>query len=559
MKTYLALFVSSACFSLLLTPLILKLSERYGFGQDPTGERKVHARSIPRLGGIAIFISMIGTLTLLLLYDNRVAQVLNIHLSDLQVLFIPATLLFFTGLYDDLRSLNPWWKLVFQVSAALLCFQLGLRIELVTNPLSGDLVNLGWLALPVTVVWLVGVTNAFNLVDGMDGLAGGLACLISISVGLMAMLNGRVLVAIFAVTIVGATLGFLRFNFHPARIFMGDGGSHFLGFLLAALAVRTGEKSSFIVSIAIPLLILGVPILETGVTILRRLLAGRPLFEADGGHIHHMLLRGGVSHRVIVLAMYLATAIFGLAAFVLVFNRTMGIAVITLLVSVLMALVFTRLGYHEFREVGDLMERAFFFQRRILSNQIFIRAAASKLTDSESPAALFGQLAVLFHRLGFCRAQLNLAVANGDPSWRMFLWDWSPSGDDPLDLPGDGCPEEEQAWSMEIPLASDEKMKARLRLSRPLESEHLYFQIYSLVDLLGGQLREALLRFNPDEYDGYFRERQAEAGVDAVRSAGAAAPATEPAAAHALAPGRRRVRSASRRAPGYPERRLPRL
>ncbi len=192
---------------------------------------------------------------------------------------------------------------------------------------------LGWLALPVTVLWLVGVTNAFNMVDGMDGLAGGLACLISMSVGLMALLNGRVAGGHFHGDHRRRHMGFLRFNFHPARIFMGDGGSYFLGFLLAAMAVRTGEKSSFIVSIAIPLLVLGVPILETGVTILRRLLAGKPLFKADGGHIHHMLLRGGVSHRVIVLVMYLATAMFGLAAFVLVVNRTMGIAVIMVLVS----------------------------------------------------------------------------------------------------------------------------------------------------------------------------------------------------------------------------------
>jgi len=557
MKTYLALFLSSAFFSLLLTPLILRLSEHYGIGQDPTGERKVHAHSIPRLGGIAIFISMIATLGLLRIYDNNVAQVLNNHLGDILVLFIPATMLFFAGLYDDLRGLNPWCKLGAQTGAALLCFWLGLRIDLITNPLSGDPMPLGWLALPVTVIWLVGVTNAFNLVDGMDGLAGGLACLISISVGLMALLNGQVLVAIFAMTIVGATLGFLRFNFHPARIFMGDGGSHFLGFLLAALAVRTGEKSSFIVSIAIPLLILGVPILETGVTILRRLLAGRPLFQADGGHIHHMLLRGGVSHRVIVLAMYLATAVFGLAAFVLVFNRTMGIAVITLLVSVMLALVFTRLGYHEFREFGDLMERAFFFQRRILSNQIFIRAAASKLNESANPAELFGQLAVLFHRLGFCRAQLNLAAAGEGPDWRMFLWDWSPCGPVPVDLPGNGCPDDEQAWSLEIPLADDQEMKARLRLSRQLESDHLYFQVYSLVDLLGGQLRESLRLFTPEDYEAYFRSRLADVEA-AARLAGPLSPVAEPEPVHPLAVGRSQIRSASRMEQRHQVRSLPR-
>lgn len=542
MKTYLVLFLSSACLSLFLTPLILWFSEKYRIGQDPAGERKVHARSIPRLGGITIYFSVIATLSLLFFYDNKVTQVFSIHLSDIQVLFIPATLLFLLGLFDDLRGLNPWFKLGAQLFAALLCFWLGLRIELVTNPLSGEVVALGWLALPVTVLWLVGVTNAFNMVDGMDGLAGGLACLISISVGLMALLNGRVLVAIFTVTIVGATLGFLRFNFYPARIFMGDGGSYFLGFMLAALAVRTGEKSSFIVSIAIPLLVLGVPILETGVTILRRLLAGKPLFQADGGHIHHMLLRGGVSHRVIVLGMYLATAMFGLAAFVLVVNRTMGIAVIMVLVSVILALIFTRLGYHEFREFGDLVERAFFFQRRILSNQIFIRAAASKLTQTKSPAELFEQLAVLFHRLGFCRARLDLAVACDEPDWRLFNWDWSPNGADAADLPGEGCPDEEKVWSLDIPLASDPQLRARLQLSRALSSARLYFQFYSLVDLFGGQLSKSLTLFTPREYDEYFSERRAAAQVQAATTGPEAAPVHP----HPLAAGRSKVRSASR-------------
>jgi len=545
MKTYLVLFLSSTCISLCLTPLILRFSMRSGFGQDLTGERKVHDHTIPRLGGIAIYISVVATLLLLLFYDNQVTQVFNLHLDDIKLLFIPATLLFLMGLTDDLMGLNPWVKLGVQLVAALLCFWLGMRIELVTNPITGGPIALGWLALPVTVLWLVGVTNAFNMVDGMDGLAGGLACLISISVGLMALLNGQILVALFTVTIVGATLGFLRFNFHPARIFMGDGGSYFLGFLLAALAVRTGEKSSFIVSIAIPLLVLGVPILETGVTILRRLLAGKPLFQADGAHIHHMLLRGGVSHRVIVLVMYMITAMFGLAAFVLVVNRTMGIAVIMLLVSVVLALIFTRLGYHEFREFGDLMERAFFFQRRILSNQIFIRAAASKLTESRSPADLFNQLVLLFHRLEFCRAQLNVAVACRDSAWRIFNWDWSPGDSSVADLPGNGCPEGEQVWSLRIPLASDQKLRARLQLSRSLGSDHLYFQVYSLVDLLGGQLHDALLLFTSQEYDEYFRERQAQAeSVSAAAGASAHQPGQVP--SHAFIPGRSAIRSASR-------------
>lgn len=541
MKTYLALLLSSACISLCLTPLILRFSERYGIGQDLTGERKIHDRTIPRLGGIAIFISVIATLSLLLLYDNKVTQIFSIHIDDIQVLFLPATLLFGMGLVDDLRGLNPWFKLSVQLAAALLCFWFGLRIELVSNPFGGGQFALGWLALPVTVVWLVGVTNAFNMVDGMDGLAGGLACLISISVGMMALLHGRALVAIFTVTIVGATLGFLRFNFHPARIFMGDGGSYFLGFLLAALAVRTGEKSSFIVSIAIPLLILGVPILETGVTVLRRLLAGKPLFQADGGHIHHMLMRGGFSQRVIVLLMYLVTAVFGLAAFALVVNRAMGIAVVTLVVSVVLALIFTRLGYHEFREFGDLVERALFFQRRILSNQILIRAAAARLTESESPEKLYGQLVELFNHLGFCRARLDLAVAAEKPHWRMFNWDWSPGKAGVEDLPGNGCPEEDKVWTMEIPLSAGPELRARLQLSRAVSSDRLYFQVYSLVDLFSAQLGQALALFSAEEYDRYFRRRAA-----AERSAAAAGPAASAVPAHPLAAGRSRIRSASR-------------
>jgi UDP-GlcNAc:undecaprenyl-phosphate GlcNAc-1-phosphate transferase len=255
------------------------------------------------------------------------------------------------GLIDDLRGLSFHWKFAAQILAGVYAWNCGFLIEKLTNPFGGAL-DLGWLSLPLTVLWIVGVTNAVNLIDGLDGLAAGIALIITVAVGVLAIVRGDVGLTAASVALAGALSGFLRFNFNPARIFLGDSGSLFLGFVLAVTTVR-GQKGGTAVAILAPLLILGVPLFDTGLAVLRRLYRiGNQgvrtdnalgymvrnwdhVFRPDRGHIHHRLIDWGMTHRGAVICLYGLGTIFALAALALVVGKSHWLGL--LLVAVLFA------------------------------------------------------------------------------------------------------------------------------------------------------------------------------------------------------------------------------
>lgn len=317
--------------SLIITPGVIKLAFKVG-AIDKPNSRKVHARVMPRLGGLAIF-GAFALPTMVALDFNR--QFIGLLLGGMVILVL--------GVMDDLKDISPKVKLAGQLVAALILIGFGTKVENLTNPFGNDPITLGWLSIPVTVFWIVGVTNAVNLVDGLDGLAAGIAAIAAATLGLVAMENDPA-ITLVAFTLVGAILGFMRYNFNPARIFMGDSGSLFLGYTLAGLAIMGLAKSATVFSLFIPVLVLGVPILDTLFAIIRRIVNDQPIFKADKAHLHHCLLASGLSHRQTVLVIYLIHgALSGVAVLLNELTTTQGMLIL-LGISVVTLIGANRLG-----------------------------------------------------------------------------------------------------------------------------------------------------------------------------------------------------------------------
>jgi UDP-GlcNAc:undecaprenyl-phosphate GlcNAc-1-phosphate transferase len=291
----------------LLIPWVTRFAYAMGKVDNPDG-RKVHSTPIPRLGGVAIYLGFVLALGMLELLKPGIFFATR---GPWIGIVAGATVVFGLGIVDDLFTLPAKLKLVVQIGAALLAYHLGVRIEFVTNPFGGMLVLPYGVSLAITVFWLVGITNTINLIDGLDGLAAGVTTIAAITLGILALQTDQVFSALIALTLAGSTIGFLRYNFSPAKIFMGDSGSLFMGFTLGALAVTGVLKTAAAVTLLLPLLILGVPIFDTTFAILRRSLQGKPIFAPDRGHLHHRLLGAGLSHRRAVLLIYGMSALLG--------------------------------------------------------------------------------------------------------------------------------------------------------------------------------------------------------------------------------------------------------
>src|SRR6185436_650819 len=304
MKTYFALFVISTGSALIITPLIRRLCQRFNLLDVPNDDRRVHTSAVPRLGGIAIYISLMVALASLLLVSNLVTDALSYYRPLFFKVLVPSSLVLLLGTYDDLRGANAAVKFLGLGLIASLFYAMGGRIEALAVPFVGVLTFPTPLSFVLTVFWLVAISNAFNLIDGVDGLATGAALFSSVVILIVALSGGHSVMTVVAIVICGALAGFLRYNFNPASIFLGDSGALFVGFLLAALSLMGAQKATTAIAVITPILAFGLPVVDTTVTMARRLIGGRPIFQGDGEHIHHMLLARGWSQRRVVLILY---------------------------------------------------------------------------------------------------------------------------------------------------------------------------------------------------------------------------------------------------------------
>ncbi|MEK4761894.1 MraY family glycosyltransferase [Viridibacillus sp. FSL E2-0187] len=316
--TYLAWIVAFIA-SILLTPLVKRLAFRVG-AVDRPNYRKVHAKIMPRLGGLAIYLAfLIGILILRPMHEAMLP------------LLIGSFVIIVTGVLDDMFEISAKAKLLGQlIAAVIVIFFGGIQIDYINIPFGGEL-NFGFLSIPLTIIWIVGITNSINLIDGLDGLAAGVSTIALIALAGMAFIMGDIFVIIMATMLAVSTIGFLFYNFHPAKIFMGDTGSLFLGFMISVLALM-GFKNVAFVSLVIPIIMLGVPISDTFFAIVRRLLNKQPPFSPDKSHLHHCLLNVGFTHRQTVIIIYGMASMFGLAAIVFSMAKLWGgILLITVL------------------------------------------------------------------------------------------------------------------------------------------------------------------------------------------------------------------------------------
>lgn len=407
---------------------------------DPTDERKLHTTPIPRVGGIAIFAAF--ALTLVALAAIFGEQMLRIEDGGrLGVVLAGAAGIHVLGLWDDVRNLRARWKFLAQIAIALAVFAGGVRVNEVSLPLVG-VVHLGAAAGALfTVVWFVGITNAFNLIDGLDGLAAGAALFALTTMFVVAGINGQQGAGLVTLVLAGATLGFLHYNFHPASIFLGDSGSLFLGFMLAGIGLLSAQKSPTAVAVAIPVVSLGLPVLDTTLAIVRRFLRGQPIFSADRGHIHHRLLGLGHSPRKVALLLYGACAMLALGGMLLV-NNSAYVAIVLVLIGAGTGVAVQRLRFREFEELGRLVRRGV-RPREVIGRNVRIREATATLGAIQDIGMLFGALERTFAREDFMRVEVRLRRSfierrDAVPLDRrieddIVVWSWSRNGSPRVD------------------------------------------------------------------------------------------------------------------------------
>jgi UDP-GlcNAc:undecaprenyl-phosphate GlcNAc-1-phosphate transferase len=384
----------------ILTPLCRDLALRWGLVDEPDYVRKFHSGAIPRVGGVAIFIAYVASFAVFL-PSFQFGAMVHGHLDVVRNLFPAATIVFFTGLLDDLLGLKAWQKFTGQFIAAGVAVWAGVQIPaIVWHRLPS------WCAIPVTILWLVGCTNAFNLIDGLDGLAAGVGFLATMTTLVAALLDHNFGLAIAIVPLAGALLGILCFNFNPASIFLGDSGSLFIGFLLGCYSVLWGQKSATILGMTAPLIALSIPLLDTCLAVVRRFLRHQPIFGPDRGHIHHKLLARGLTPRRAVILVYIVCSFCALLSILYSFGheRFGGAVIVTFCAGAWFGI--QHLGYAEFEMARRLVLGGNF--RRQLNAELKLAKFRDDLAAATTPDQCWNVLQHMYSEFGFNEIRFKL-------------------------------------------------------------------------------------------------------------------------------------------------------
>ncbi|MDT8715594.1 undecaprenyl/decaprenyl-phosphate alpha-N-acetylglucosaminyl 1-phosphate transferase [Clostridium sp. 19966] len=328
----------AAIISFLITPLVRKLAFKFKAVDIPRGGRKIHKVTMPRWGGISIYVSFI----VVILIKNG-----DVNIKEWGIV-LGAFIILIGGMLDDRFELRPHQKLIFQLLASIVVIAMGLKIEVLTNPLSiiDPSISIGpILSIPMTIIWIIGITNALNLMDGLDGLSAGISLISCLTIMIISIMKDNIGSALITAILSGSIIGFLPYNFHPASIFLGDTGAQLLGFLLATISIEGAVKSAAAFAIVVPILTMALPIFDTLFAIIRRKINGKPISEGDRGHMHHRLLDMGFTQKQAVMVMYLISAVLsGIAVIAIQMNSTASY-VLLFVVTLIIALVCWKLGF----------------------------------------------------------------------------------------------------------------------------------------------------------------------------------------------------------------------
>jgi UDP-GlcNAc:undecaprenyl-phosphate GlcNAc-1-phosphate transferase len=440
----LSVFLIAVFTSLLVTPVVVRVVTARGvYGHVRAGSDSRAVR-VPRMGGIAIAIATTAAVAVAVLAPGGAMGAGATPDRFFIGLMLAAWLLFAAGLLDDLYNLRPAAKILAQCAAGVVAYGFGFRVEHLS--FSGASLEVGAFALPLTLLWIVGITNAFNLIDGLDGLATGIGLVALGSTFAVAWMLDNAAVALVCAALGGALLGFLRYNFRPARIFLGDSGSLFVGFMVAVLSVHGSTKSATAALTAAPLLLLALPILDTILSVVRRWLRGKPVFGADEHHLHHRLLAIGLTHVRAVVLLYVMAA--GLAVLGVMLasgpQKVVALAAVAGAAASVALLLFAikRLGYHEFVEAGMVVRSGMLRVRQSIRDQIHARDVAQVLARAESLAHVQAILLDNAPALGLLYA--TVCRESSSQGGRG-------------DLPPESAP---RAWKLECPVMTDGRADA---------------------------------------------------------------------------------------------------
>lgn len=335
----LLIIIISFTISAVSTPIVKKIAFKIGALDIPDGNRKIHKVVTPRLGGLAIYISFILNI-LIFMHLNK----------DILGIIGGASIIVIGGILDDCKGLKPYQKILFQFAAIIVLISFNVSIKNISSSLftTNNFVPVRYMGILITFLWVLGITNAMNLIDGLDGLASGICIIGSISLFIICVINGRFLSATLILILIGSILGFIPFNFNPASIFLGDTGSQFLGFILASISIQGAVKSATTIVLLIPIMILGVPIYDTLSTIIRRIVHKQPIMSADKEHLHHRLLKLGLTQKQVVLIMYIISIILNIGALIITLFPTKIVAFLALLILICMCAIEFHYNTHKY-------------------------------------------------------------------------------------------------------------------------------------------------------------------------------------------------------------------
>jgi UDP-GlcNAc:undecaprenyl-phosphate GlcNAc-1-phosphate transferase len=395
----------SLTLSLLFTPLVRSLALRWNLVDLPDNKRKVHRKPIPRIGGIALTAAYFGSCLAALFILPHLHIETHFGFASIMAIAPATSLIFLIGLADDIFNLKPWQKFSVQVLAGALVVSAGVHLGKSSSWLS----DYPLLAKAVTVVWLVACTNAVNLIDGLDGLATGIALLATMTTLIASLLNGHIELTIAAAPLAGALIGFLVFNFNPASIFLGDSGSLVIGFLLGCYSLLWSAKSPTMLGMMAPLMALSVPLLDTTLAIVRRFLRNQPIFRPDRSHIHHRLLARGLTHRTAVLFLYIAGGVAGALSLILIWTRNQGEAEVLLIFVCAVIFGIQELGYVEFEAALRVVFRGGL--RREINTELAVRSFEQGLRAAATAEDCWEVVQRASEEFGFHLMRMRLATS----------------------------------------------------------------------------------------------------------------------------------------------------
>jgi len=484
MRSYLSAFVLSLVLGLVLVPGAGRLGLRIG-AIDSTRDPPV-----PRSGGLGIVAAWVLALLLLALVFAPTRALLGFSRIELEAVYVGAALMLALGVADDVWRLKAAPKFLIEIGVAVGLYVAGVRAATVWLPFG--IVELGYGAgLAFTVLWIVGITNAFNLLDGIDGAAAGTAVFALLAVFVTSVALGQPVVALLTVALAGATLGFLRYNFAPARIYLGDAGSLTLGFLLATLSIRGATKGPTLVSIAIPIVAFGLPVMDTLIAMVRRAARGAPIFLGDKEHLHHRLLDLGLSPRQAAVVLYAVSAAFALASMLFLNPNIRGLAVVLTMVGILLWLSVRHLRLFEFTELARSAHRGL-VQPRAIAFNVEVRKAARALERASVWSDIVAALAKLFTASEFDSVRLALYEGGPGSKRREFLLEGGSVVEQPV-------PIKQDEWGVHLPfqLGPEGMVYGELAVFRRYGRGDLLTDVNLLVDVLRPALAEAATKVAP--------------------------------------------------------------